>query len=418
MNGGRRRALWYGLVSLLGVVLLLATAVVGYRVFTPADTVDVAQKDYPASAPNSEPKTYGTLLFAPLVVDHRLRVYASARQVWADTPVDVKSSVTPFWSLRRWPAQVVGVVAVPGPLVVTKWSDGYLVAIDGRTGRVAWRARSAAAAGDITFQGRRTGAVTVYSPPDLYTATGTGDQPVVVSVGGGRVDAFDAKTGQPRWSQPLAGQLTCRIDFTGPGIFVSVNRCASQSKVDVYDVVTGTPKLWPFSGADLDHVAPVGCALGRSECGGITAASGAWLIKQGGGLTLSSRLSMPDSTMVGDTLVAQLNHGRLNAYDVNTGQYQWRWPADGSWRNGARVIAVEPDAVYVLSGLGSLVTIDMKTGKERSAYHIVSGRPWDPGHAYASGGYVYVERLRPGATPDMSDTAYYYPTPAVQFFGS
>jgi outer membrane protein assembly factor BamB len=417
MNGGRRRALWYGLVSLLGVVLLLGTALVGYRVFTPADTVDVALKDYPEAVPSPEHRTYGLLIFAPLVVDQRLRVYASPHQVWADTPVDAKASVTPFWSLRRWPAQVVGVVAVPGPFVVTKWSDGYLVAIDGRTGREAWRSRAAAATGDTTYQGRRTGAVTVYSPPDLYTATGTGGQPVVVSVGGGRVDAFDGKTGRALWGRPLAGQLSCRIDFTGPGIFVSVSRCATPSKVDVYDVVTGTPELWSFSGADLDQVAPVGCALGRSECGGITAASGSWVIKRGGGLVTSGRLAVPDSTLAGDVVVTRLSYGRLNAFDVNTGEYLWRWPADGGRRTGAQVLAIEPDAVYVLTDLGSLVTIDTKTGNERSSYDIDSGRPWDPGHVYAADGYVFVERLRPGATPNMNDSEYYHPTPAIQFFG-
>ena len=80
--------------------------------------------------------------------------------------------VTPFWSYRRWPEQVAGVIAgdgPTGPIVVSQWSDGELVALDARTGRVAWRA--AGTAPDDGYAGRRTGASTVYAPPGLHLAS-------------------------------------------------------------------------------------------------------------------------------------------------------------------------------------------------------------------------------------------------------
>ncbi|WP_309246285.1 hypothetical protein [Verrucosispora sioxanthis] len=86
-----------------------------------------------------DPGVTGRLPVAPLIVDGRLRVYAAPRQVYADQPVDSRSRRTPYWSFRRWPASLDAVVA-SGTTVVSRWSDGQLVAIDARTGRVAWRA--------------------------------------------------------------------------------------------------------------------------------------------------------------------------------------------------------------------------------------------------------------------------------------
>ena len=79
-------------------------------------------------------------------MDGRLRVFADQRRVWAETPVTATEQVTPHWSYRRWPAEAVGVVAVErqflwggSALVVTKWSDGAVVALEATTGTVIWQ---------------------------------------------------------------------------------------------------------------------------------------------------------------------------------------------------------------------------------------------------------------------------------------
>src|ERR687884_644385 len=113
-------------------VLLAAVGVAGYRVLAPAETLDPATTDYPRATVVS-PRRLGALTAMPLGLDERLRV-------WADRPIDARSQRSPYWAYRRWPAQLTGVVAVGAgstddvPVVVSRWSDGALVALDARTG--------------------------------------------------------------------------------------------------------------------------------------------------------------------------------------------------------------------------------------------------------------------------------------------
>ena len=179
-----------------GATALAVVGVVGYRVLAPHDTLTVAQRPYPAAevAPFLR---IGVLTSAPLIVDNRIRVYAEKSRVWADSPVSSRTQLSPFWAYRRWPAALVGVMAVESvPVVVSRWSDGALVALDARTGRVAWRSRISPGG---RYTGRRTGSATVYSPVGLYTARSAADgTPVVVADG----RAFDARTGRPLWTVP------------------------------------------------------------------------------------------------------------------------------------------------------------------------------------------------------------------------
>src|SRR4051794_36937468 len=164
MARGRRRLLVaVGLV----VVAVLALGAIGYRTFAARDTVRTADGAYPP-LPEGSAQVYGALLQAPLLVDGRLRLYADVHSVWADQPATKKSSLTPYWSLRRWPGQVSGVV-VGGTTVVSQWSDGKLFATDARTGKLLWTARTTVGRGEH-YTGRRTGAGTVYSPAHLSTA--------------------------------------------------------------------------------------------------------------------------------------------------------------------------------------------------------------------------------------------------------
>src|SRR2546430_7671672 len=145
-------------VSVVAVLTaLIASAVIGYRVFAPAETVVPATGPYP-DRPTLSATRYGDLASAPLIVDGRLRIFAEARRVWADTPITARSESTPYWSYRRWPATVAGVVAVDGvvagtAVVIVKYSDGMVVALDAHTGRPAWKDTARASERD-KFEGR------------------------------------------------------------------------------------------------------------------------------------------------------------------------------------------------------------------------------------------------------------------------
>src|SRR5204862_2164046 len=108
------------------------------RVFAPADTLDRSHLPQPAAV-TVEVGVSGELMSAPLLVGSRLRVYAADNRIWADGPVDTRLGTSALWAFRRWPARLVGVV-VTGHTVVSKWSDGRLVAIGADRRRIVWPA--------------------------------------------------------------------------------------------------------------------------------------------------------------------------------------------------------------------------------------------------------------------------------------
>jgi hypothetical protein len=178
--------------ALLALVLVAGAALIGWRVLRPAELLS------PGSIPAGgllPPGVTGRTALPPLLVDGRLRVFASKRQVRADGPISLATMYTPSWSFRRWPQQLSGVVAA-GTTVVSRWSDGLLVALDGLTGRELWRAGGPAAGG---FTDSRTA---VWSPPGLFAS----DDLVLVQQAGW-VRAFAAATGAARWARPCAGPV-------------------------------------------------------------------------------------------------------------------------------------------------------------------------------------------------------------------
>ncbi len=397
MNRPRRIVL----VALGAVVALAVTALVGYRVFRPGELVDPAKSPYPVSAPVAQPRVYGTLLASPLVVDGRLRVYAAKRQVYADLPVNIKSSMSHYWTYRRWPGQVLGVVAV-GITVVSLWSDGALVGLDARTGDVAWRAE-VPQLGEV-FDGRRTGAATVYTPHNLLTAG-----PIVIAVGGDAVHAFDAATGREAWRRPGSADPRCQQDFTTPDTYVAVGSCGSPT-VDALDARTGaTIGGWP-----QQAVQPLGCAIGRSECQGMSGGGQGWTFGPGGTTRAAPGLAAAGTWLVDGVAVRHNGDGTVEA----------RLAADNSplWTDDdGTVVAVEPGAVHlVTAGHREIVTLDSTTGRELSRFPLVveASGPFDLGGVYAADRYLFIQRARPGATPDLQDSAYFYPSPNVVITGS
>ncbi len=375
------------------VVLLAAAGLIAWRVLRPAEVSYPASAPYPAAATAPRPGVVGRFFGAALIVDGRLRVHARDRTVRADGPVDAATQRTPVWSYRRWPERVAGVVAV-GATVVTGWTDGLLVAIDARTGTVAWRVRtgSGSLAGD-----RRTGSDVLWASAGLHTA---GD--AVLVRGDNEVRAHDAATGDVLWTAGLARE--CGDGFTtAGGLFV----CRGSGTAVA--VPTGARTAFPPGPA-----APVGCAAAASACAGVRGADGRGWLTGAATPRRAPALDPPASTAVGDIVVAPAGPEVVASTLAGTA---WRFGSGA----GARVLAVQPGLVHLLTEDRRLVTLDAATGAVRSAFPYTFGKEkptWTPGAVYAAGGFVAVERLAAHPDPAAGEEAYWFTSQTVLLAGT
>ncbi|WP_249714332.1 outer membrane protein assembly factor BamB family protein [Rhizomonospora bruguierae] len=393
---GRR---WIGWVA--GAVALVAAVVVGYRVLAPAE-VSTPAKAAPPGPHGKKLGVIGTFTASPLVVDGRVRVYASQRQVRADGPVDERTQMTPIWSYRRWPAQLVGVTAT-GSTVVSQWSDGYLVGLSADRGAVRWRAPGPALP-ETAYGGRRTGAQTVYSPPHLYTAGSA-----IVAAGMGEARGYDAATGRELWRAAVPA-CADGVDFTSTTRFARV--CGGT--LAAVDATTGAHLPdWSVAGA----VTPLGCRLGHSDCAGLRAGPHGYLWPPQTEAPWSAPALDPEGTRLvpagrttGDSgegsVVPVAMSSDLIARDAATGRELWR-----STERRARVIAVEPGLVHLLTSSRRLITLEAASGKLRTRFYGTvygQGLRWAAGAVAAMDGYLSIERLHWGARPDDPNSAYYF----------
>lgn len=401
----RRRAVAAVVAALLG---LGAVLVVGYRVLAPAEVETAARAAYP---PPVTPAVgvVGRLPAAPLIVDGRLRVYAATRQVYADQPANSRYRRTPFWSYRRWPARLSGVVA-DGTTVISRWSDGKLVALDARTGRVAWRVD-----GPKPTDGpaaRRTGAALVWNPPGLFLARAAGGAPVLVASGRRGIGGYALADGRRLWTAEVDDR--CRVDVgtTAAGQFVAVDRCGGPATIEFRDVSTGEPtSRWRPPGDPADLTAtPVGCARHRFECRGLRTAGPADAPARGWLLGAGPPTAAPVLDQAGSELAGELAVGAagevLIARSVRTGDEAWRRADLGR----VRIVSVQPGRLHLVTEGNELVTLDPATGAQRSRFPLNVGRDglsWAAGLAYATDGYVALERLREPVDPDADDQRYY-----------
>jgi outer membrane protein assembly factor BamB len=390
VNGRRRVA------AAVGALLLLAgLGAVAWRVLRPGATMDRSAMGYPVRPATPVAKWFASMTSAPLIVDGRLRVYAEDRRVWADTPVNTRYEVNPYWSYRRWPAQVVGVVAIdpagrqPTPYVVVRWSDGVVTGIQARAGRIAWQKRLAPR-DRLGYTGRRTGARTVYDPLGLYTATAADGTPIMVVAGGGTAAGYDPGTGRKLWTVPQ--RCPGQAGWTGEATYLI--RCGGR--LDILDAATGR-LVGRWTGASPQ---PAGCLLGHSGCRLITTGNGAEATLGRAGVITPAPTARPGDLLVGGGYVRSAAGGQVRVVDAATGGVRWQAPVAG------RPVASDPTHVYLLTPRLRLVTLDAATGRELSSVGLPAGSRWRPGYAYVRDGFVVLERLRGSASAD--DDLYYY----------
>ncbi|RKR88940.1 outer membrane protein assembly factor BamB [Micromonospora pisi] len=399
--------------AIAALLVVAAVAVIVYRVLSPAEVLTPARADYPPPV-SAATGVVGTLAAAPLIVDGRLRIYATTRQVRADQPVDARTRRTPYWSYRRWPAELIGIVA-SGTTVVSRWSDGDLVAQDARTGRIRWRADGPPPGHG--YDGRRTGASVNYTPVGLILANGRSGRTVLVVIGGSGLRALDLADGEQLWRVDIDGACRAGALTTSGGQLATVDACAAPQTVEFHDVETGDlVRRWrpEDAGPELGLV-PLGCGNGASNCPGMRTTSAGtsrgWLV-DGDEPVPVPLLDPTEAVLDGD--VALIPSGReLVARSVRDGSELWR-------RTGpemARIVAVQPGRVHLLTDAHELITLNSMTGAERSSFPLTAGDevvPWRPGFVYAADGFVAVERLAAAAPPDAADPQFYAaPQPVI-----
>ncbi|MEV0896734.1 PQQ-binding-like beta-propeller repeat protein [Actinoplanes sp. NPDC049802] len=368
---------------LAAVLLLVASAVIGWRVLAPAEQTASAITPYPPE-PSPAFGVTGRLNQAPLIVDRRLRVYAAKHQVRADGPVTARTMYTARWSFRRWPQQVSAVVA-SGATVVTRWSDGRLIALDARTGKVSWRADGPDAP---DYAGHRTGAATVWTPPGLRLAGGA-----VVVTQDRDLSGYALSTGQRLWSTTVPAG--CADGFTTDG---GAYVCATGA----YDAVTGRPAV----GWTAGPYEPVGCV--SFVCPAFRDGAGRGWLAGTASPRRAAGLDVPGSTFAAGVVVTPTDAG-VSAASVNGGRL---WERPGL----VRVLGGTPATVLVLTPSNTLEGLDARTGALRYTYPMAYGNDhthWKAGLYQVTDGYLAMERLRPDAPDDPESPIYYLTFDAV-----
>jgi hypothetical protein len=344
--------------ALVTVLALLAATLVIWQILKPATVLAAATDPYPP-APVHAPGVTGRTSVAPLIVDGRIRVYAAERQLRADGPVDAKTLYTPRWSLRRWPQQLNGVVAI-GSTVVSRWSDGEVIALDGRTGTIAWQVKGPPA---DPYAGLRTGASTVWAPPGLFTAGSR-----VLVTGAGQVFAYEGGM--------LAGQATACAD----GFTTQADQYVCPT--GAWNVANGQPvATWPTG-----PFTPLGCGIAHSGCEGFRDATGqGWLSIAGGSPRRTPALDSPGSTVAAGLPLT------VTGSSVASARWTWTDPAGGP----VQVLGGEAGKIQLLTAGRDLVTLDATTGTATAIRLAVDTEKttWTPGLWQTTATYTAIERL-------------------------
>jgi outer membrane protein assembly factor BamB len=387
------------LVPIVVSVLAVSCGVGGYVWLKPGEWVTTASAGYPEAVGSPPPGLVAALRAAPLVVDGRLRVFTNPHEVWAEL-LTAPDGRAPFWSYRQFPASVVGVVAVPAhgtdpPMVAAKWSNGNLIGIDARTGRVAWRATVELGIGDDYNNGGPTGVLTIYGDAllNLFTAETQHQRPTVISSGEHSADAFEPATGRRLWHLDLPG-CTGKT-WTGRTVFAVVLACNQPKTIHLYDAGTGREiRTWrpaPDTIAANDSWTRwvSGCTAGLSMCDGfhISGDGGTWRLHPDGSITTATPLR-GTAVDTGDMALRLDEHRRtLRALSRSDGAEVWHltFPND-VWR-----VAADRTNAYVITSHDELLRLDPRTGAVQTRVALPPGAA-QSFHVYATDGYVVIDR--------------------------
>ncbi|GAA1598223.1 PQQ-binding-like beta-propeller repeat protein [Actinoplanes couchii] len=416
---------------LAAALLLVVSGLIGWRVLAPTELSSTATEPYPSASAPIQGVT-SRLNVAPLIVDGRVRVYAAKNQVRADGPVTAEQVYTALWSYRRWPEQL-NAVAASGTTLVSRWSDGKIVALNGLTGEVVWRADGPEAPG---FAGHRTGAATVWDPPGLRLAAGT-----VVVTQDQDLAGYDLSTGSVLWKTSVPAGCSEGFTTTG-GAYV----CATGA----YDVSSGAPvDGWPTA-----PYQPVGCVT--SGCAAFRDGAGqGWLatsakprrapalddsgatIAAGVIITVSSSASespSPSSSTAPSPVVVSPGPGPSSPSGVSSSgaspsgvspssassESVVGRAVDGAalWITSgpARVLGESSGTVLLLSPENQLTGVDARTGSVRFAFPLAMKKDstdWKAGLYHVTDGYLAIERLNEDGPDDPESPLYYHTVDTV-----
>jgi outer membrane protein assembly factor BamB len=400
------QARWAGLAAITAI-LLGVTAVVAWQVLRPAEVSTPATTTLPKVVAQPEPGGLGILVSAPLVIDDRIRVYAKKREVWADGPPSSQYERSAYWAYRRWPAEVTGILAANAdrPLIVSAWSDGVLVAVEAETGDVAWRVEGGEPLAE-QYDGRRTGAETVYHPPGLYAA----GQSTFITVGE-QITARSVASGQTLWTAPLPDTPECLGDtFTTTGGHLLLhNKCTETlTRLEVSKGHLVAPPM------PAEAVEPVSCRVGHSDCVAMRVTTDDGVVSgyllTGAAPAALPLLDAPRSLYDGqNVLVPEAGLTSLSAVDPD-GQVLWTWRPAAS--GPFLLLSADRTRVLLLESDSTLVSLDPATGRLRSHASLLMQhepqRPYDVRDWYVSGSYVVLERTNPDASSVAGDEEYYY----------
>lgn len=372
-------------------MLMLVTCVVMLR---PGTTVEKATANYPPRI-TATAVVYARLHGMPLVLDRRLRVFASRHEVWSQA-LTAPDGAARHWSVRRWPQHLLGIVGVvegDAATVVAKWSDRQLIGIDARSGAVRWQREVELADYEPGYLGGPTGVYTTYGDQTLFslhtarTRTGT---PVVINLADRLIRAVDPATGTDLWSVDLTGCWT-GTGFTTATTLVVIRGCQHRETAFIYDAATGSQLgTWRPEGDSRDATdwgyKLYGCVTAASECDGFDPYDQvAQRIAVSGEVVPDPHAE--DGTAVGDSVIRIQGDSTAVGVDRTTGAQRWqRELGRRSW-----IRAVDGGSVYVETADGNVLRLDAATGVIRTQLSALVHPNDHCFHWYVTDGFLAVD---------------------------
>ncbi len=240
--------------------------------------------------------------------------------------------------------------ASDGNLIYTAGFDGVVTAFEATRGKQAWRARL---------------------KRELTAGPGVGEGLVVVASKDGEAIALDANTGEPRWVVNVDGESLARPVVHDEYVVMQTidNRLLALSIYDgrtVWGLEQSTPSLTIRGSASpvvVGSTVVAGFDNGRLVAVDIESGDVQWdtLLAPPTGRSALERLSDIDGEIaaVGQDIYAAGYHGRVGALAVESGQVLWS--REISSYEG---VAVDWNSVYTTRDDGEIIAMARNTGTE------------------------------------------------------